>query len=66
MIILDQPVPWIGKQIDLAYEIELVNKDSDFQQSHLLDWQQWNIGSYLPKDNYDLDGCLGSVSSKKD
>ena len=66
LIILDQPVPWIGKQIDLAYEIELVNKDSDFQQSHLLDWQQWNIGSYLPKDNYDLDGCLGSVSSKKD
>ncbi|RLE00612.1 MAG: hypothetical protein DRJ13_08235 [Bacteroidetes bacterium] len=64
MVVLDQPVPWIEDQLDIAYEQEELFEYSAFSSSELLNWQRGLERSYTKKSGYDLDRCLESLTVK--
>jgi len=65
MVVLDQPVPWIEDQLEIAYEQEELFEYSVLSASDLLDWQVGLEESYTQKSGYDLNQCLESFSVKK-
>ena len=64
IVVLDQPVPWIEDQLEIAYEQEELFEYSVFSSSDLLDWQRGLERSYTQRSSYDLNKCLESFSVK--
>ena len=66
LIVLDQPLPWIDEQINQAYLLEQDLSGLEYQKSNLLRWQQGNSRTYLPKENFNIEQCLSSISMGQD
>lgn len=66
LVVLDQPLPWIEKQINQAYLPERDLSDMDFQRSNLLEWQQGNSRIFSPKEHFNIEECLSSISMDQD
>ena len=66
LIILDQPLPWFEKQINQAYLPDQELSGVEYHQSNLLEWQQGNLRTYLPRDIFNIEQCLSSISMEYD
>ena len=61
-IVLDQPVPWFDRQLELAYLLDPETKMIDINQSELLEWRQGYQRTYIPLNEYNRENCLKSIS----
>ena len=60
MIIIDQQIPWIGKQLESAYQVDdSISSVYEGRKSPVLSWQNGFDAVYVPRENYDPAKCLG-------
>ena len=58
MIILDQPIPWIEKQLESAYQVDVSFSTLDEgTRSPLLSWQGGFDAVFIPRVDYDPKDC---------
>jgi hypothetical protein len=56
LVVLDQPVPWIESQLEVAYDrVDRDHPANDNRGSKVLAWQQ--MVKFRPKENYDPISC---------
>jgi hypothetical protein len=66
MIILDQPIPWIEKQLESAYQVDLsLSTLGEGRKSPLLSWQGGFDAVYIPREGYDPEGCFEIVDAER-
>lgn len=67
LVVLDQPMPWFQEQIDLAYlpDPAPLMPLTD-RRSQQLEWQDGYDELFIPRQGYQMDNCLDTISPVDD